>query len=66
MAPEYEGSAGPDASTVPLADGGAEGGAAEGPSSGGRPAYHLDGKAAESLGNTRFFSSNVVQFIHEK
>ena len=55
-----------DAAAIPLADGGAEGGAAEGPSSGGRPAYHLDGKAAESLGNTRFFSSNVVQFIHEK
>ena len=31
MAPEYGGSAGPDASTVPLADGGAEGRAAKGP-----------------------------------
>ena len=34
MAPEYGGSAGPDASTVPLADGGTEDRAAEGKQSG--------------------------------
>ena len=30
-----------DAAAIPLADGGAEGAAAKGPPSGGRPAYHL-------------------------
>ena len=49
-----------DAAAIPLADGGAEGGAAKGPPSGGRPSYHLGGRTAESLGNTGLFSSNMV------
>lgn len=39
---------------------GLEGRAAKGPPSGGRPAYHLGGRTAESLGNTGLFSSNMV------
>ena len=49
-----------DAAAIPLADGGAEGGAAKGTSSGGRPAYHLGGRIAENPVNTGLSSSNIV------
>ena len=49
-----------DAAAIPLADGGAEGGAAKGTSPDRWSAYHLGGRIAENPGNTGLSSSNIV------
>ena len=63
MAPEYEGSAGPDASIVPLADGGTEDRAAQGKQSSERSERDL---IPESIENAGFLSRFVVSFSYGK
>ena len=63
MAPEYGGSAGPDASTVPLADGGTEDRAAQGKQSSERSERNI---IPESIENTGFLSRFVVSFSYVK
>ena len=65
MAPEYGGSAGPDASTVPLADGGAEDRAAQGKQSSERPERDLIPESIKNAGFlTCFMVSDHAQAAH--
>ena len=59
--PEHGRGAGPDTSTVPLADGGAEDRAAEGKQGSVRPERNLMPESAESIG---FLACFVVSFTH--
>ena len=61
MATEHGGSAGPDAPTVPLADGGAEDRAAEGKQGSVRPERNLTPESAESIG---FLACFMVLFTY--
>ena len=63
MASEHGGSAGPDASTVPLADGGTEDRAAQGKQSSERSERNI---IPESIENTGFLSRFVVSFSYGK
>ena len=63
MASEHGGSAGPDASTVPLADGGTEDRAAQGKQSSEQPERDL---IPESIENAGFLTCFMVSFSHGK